>query len=458
MKRYVLLFLSILAAAGQYVLSAENISGPWHGKIDVGGTRLTLVLRFGTDSSGNAACTLDSPDQGALGIPAQVLLLRDDSVSVSVPSLKAAFQGRFVQEGQERRLTGTFSQVWMRFPLTLQPGEPVRNRPQEPHRPYPYRTEEVRFVNESDGVTLAGTLTWPEKFREGMAPVVLMVTGSGTQNRDEEILGHKPFLVLADFLARNGIASLRYDDRGAGESDRGDGPVTTESNMRDALAGMEYLRGLGQFGKAGVLGHSEGGAVAFMLGARKAVDFVVSMAGPGMRGDSILVEQNRLMLAGTGIAPVYVDGYCRVLGGILEMKTEGRVVADPAALVDSLAAALGAEALPSNMTSNLAAVWDALDDPWSMQFIQYSPVEDIARTDCPVMALGGSLDLQVPPANAEGIRRHLPDGKHNIVKIYPGLNHLFQHCKTGTVQEYGVIEETVSPEVLSDIAEWINSL
>ena len=239
------MFLSILAAAGQYVLSAENISGPWHGKIDVGGTRLTLVLRFGTDSLGNAACTLDSPDQGALGIPAQVLLLRDDSVSVSVPSLKAAFQGRFVQEGQERRLTGTFSQVWMRFPLTLQPGEPVRNRPQEPQPPYPYRTEEVRFVNESDGVTLAGTLTWPEKFREGMAPVVLMVTGSGTQNRDEEILGHKPFLVLADFLARNGIASLRYDDRGAGESDRGDGPVTTESNMRDALAGMEYLRGLG---------------------------------------------------------------------------------------------------------------------------------------------------------------------------------------------------------------------
>ena len=293
-------FLCLAYITGAILASPSAHNGPWHGKLNVAGTQLTLVLRIGTDSLGNSTCTLDSPDQGAYGIPAQLLLLGEDTISVAIPSLGATFQGTISggNEGQQDSaagkavMAGTFSQMGMRFPLVLKPGEPVLNRPQEPVPPYPYRTEDVSFASTADGAVLAGTLTYPADYddtRPEATPAVLMVTGSGTQNRDEEIMGHKPFLVIADYLARHGIASLRYDDRGAGSSERGTADITTEVNMQDALAGMQYLRSLGKFGPTGALGHSEGGTIVFMLGARGAADFIISMAGPGMRGDSILV-------------------------------------------------------------------------------------------------------------------------------------------------------------------------
>lgn len=446
---------------GAVLASASAQTGTWHGRLQVGMSELTLVLHIGTDSLGNATCSLDSPDQGAYGIPAQVLLIEKDTLSVAIPSLGAAFHGR-ISDGKTS-IIGTFSQMAMRFPLELMPGEPKINRPQEPRPPYPYRTEEVTFASSADGAVLAGTLTYPVDYDGSNpedTPAVLMITGSGTQNRDEEIMGHKPFLVIADYLARNGIASLRYDDRGAGASERGTADITTGVNMEDALAGMEYLRSLGKFGLTGALGHSEGGTIVFMLGAREAADFVISMAGPGMRGDSILVEQNRTMLIRSGISEAVAGSYCRVLSRLLELKIEGRTFGDPAALVDSLAAALEAQNLPYGAKSNLAEVWRSSDDPWILNFIRYSPAEDISATACPVFALNGSLDSQVLPVNLNHIRRLLPEkgSVPDLIREYPGLNHLFQHCKTGSVQEYRNIEETVSPQVLSDIAAWILSL
>lgn len=464
-------FLCLAFITGAILASASAHNGPWHGKLNVAGTQLTLVLRIGTDSLGNSTCTLDSPDQGAYGIPAQLLLLGEDTISVAIPSLGAAFQGIISggNEGQQDSaagkavMAGIFSQMGMRFPLVLKPGEPVLNRPQEPGPPYPYRTEEVSFASTADGAVLAGTLTYPADYdstRPEATPAVLMVTGSGTQNRDEEIMGHKPFLVIADYLARHGIASLRYDDRGAGSSERGTADITTEVNMQDALAGMQYLRSLGKFGPTGALGHSEGGTIVFMLGARGAADFIISMAGPGMRGDSILVEQNRTMLTRSGISGETADSYCRVLSALFELKIGDRTFANSAALVDSLATSLEAQNLPSEAKSNLAEVWTSLDDPWILNFIRYSPAEDISATSCPVFALNGSLDTQVLPVNLDHIRRLLPGGgaAPDLIREYPGLNHLFQHCRTGSVQEYRAIEETISPEVLSDIASWILSV
>ena len=206
------------------------------------------------------------------------------------------------------------------------------------------------------------------------------------------------------------------------------------------------------------MGHSEGGQIVFMLGAAEEADFIISMAGPGMRGDSILVEQNRLILTKSGFTPASADNYGRVLAAMLRMKVDGYSTDSPETLVDSLITALDAQNMPFGSAANLAAAWNTVDDPWMLYFLQSSPARDISRTTCPVFALNGSLDLQVPPVNLEHIRRLLPDGPHHLIKEYPGLNHLLQPCTTGMPAEYGRIETTIAPEVLTDIAEWILSV
>jgi len=286
-----------------------------------------------------------------------------------------------------------------------------QNRPQAPQPPYPYQTEEVSFTNDQAGATLAGTLTVPADAK----CVLLMVTGSGMQNRDEELLGHKPFAVIADYLARNGIATLRYDDRGYGESTGGElMNATTRDFADDAVAGIQWLRQSGRFPKVGILGHSEGGEIAFMLGAENLVDFIVSLAGPSVAGDSILLEQNR-------------------------------------ALYGELAAGLTIDDIRNNPQIQQV--------PWYRYFISYNPQQDLARISCPVMALNGEKDCQVPATmNLDAIRRTLPANEHHLIKSYPGLNHLFQHCETGFVNEYEAIEETISTEVLNDISTWLQQI
>jgi pimeloyl-ACP methyl ester carboxylesterase len=293
-------------------------------------------------------------------------------------------------------------------------------RPQTPQQPYPYTTEEVTFRNEKDGATLAGTLTWPIGYdpKSHKKPtVVLLVTGSGQQNRDEEIFEHKPFLVIADYLARQGIASLRYDDRATGASFGGDiASATTEDFSRDAAAGLKFLRGMKAFSKVGLIGHSEGGAIAFILGAKGMTDFIVSMAGPGVKGDTLLVmQQNRV---------------AELMG--ITTKTS---------------------------IAQLRKNEQLLKTPWFRWFIDYDPSADIKSTHCPVFAINGNRDCQViSQQNLTAIEQLLPKTKMTRVKEYPGLNHLFQHCSTGNTNEYRQIEETISAEVLSDIAEWIKGL
>ena len=281
----------------------------------------------------------------------------------------------------------------------------------------------MTFRNEADGATLAGTLTWPVgqgttvNGQRSKPIAVLLVSGSGQQNRDEELMNHKPFLVIADYLARNGIATLRYDDRATGASVGGDvANATSEDFMRDAQTGLEYLSSRGEFSKVGLLGHSEGGLIAFMLGARKKTDFIVSLAGPGVKGDTLLAAQvNRIM----------------ELSG-----------------------------MPANMTVREYRQQQVVQEmPWMKWYVDYDPSTDIRKTRCPVFALNGDRDCQVISSlNLTAIEKLLPKSKKNLVKEYPGLNHLFQHCTTGLVNEYSQIEETISPEVLEDIVQFINSL
>ena len=407
MKKIILSICLLCSWAGAF--AQKPIEGDWVGKLNLGPQSLTIVLHVNCDAQGKVECTLDSPDQGAKGIAVETDYCSSDSISVSLASLALSFQGKL--KGDE--IVGTFTQG-QSFPLVLKRGEEKLNRPQNPVAPYPYKTEDVAFKNVADGATLVGTLSYPIGYKKGQTPVVLMVTGSGQENRDEEIFDHKPFLVIADYLARHGVATLRYDDRGFGKSTGGDvGHATTLDFMRDAASGVDFLRTSKQFSRVGILGHSEGGSIAFMLGAKGKVDFVISMAGVGVKGDTALTAQANKILELTGQSMRYSTHQYR-MNAIIKRS------------------------------------------PWLNFFIDYDPSADISKTLCPVMAINGSRDIQVISSlNLAGIKAHLRPNPKNIIKEYPSLNHLFQHCKTGNVSEYRMIEETISPEVLEDIVRFI---
>lgn len=418
MKKTIITLLTALAAmTGQAQVNPTTaLAGSWSGKLKAGVTSLTLVLHL-EQADGYVTVTLDSPDQGAKGIPASKEYLTDDSLAIKIDQPNATFQARL----KDGKLDGTFKQMGFSFPLVLERGVPEVKRPQTPKPPYPYETEEITFKNEADSATLAGTLTWPIGYHKDAKQkpiVVLFVSGSGQQNRDEELMDHKPFLVIADYLARQGIATLRYDDRATGKSVGGDlKNATSEDFARDAAAGLDYLRSRKAFSKVGVLGHSEGGLIAFMLGAQRKTDFIVSLAGPGVKGDTLLVEQNNRIMSLAG--------------------------------------------QPANMTieklrqSNQSII----QAPWMRFFLDYDPSDNIRKTRCPVFALNGDRDCQVIVSqNLTAIRQLLPPSKKNLFKEYPGLNHLFQHSTTGAPTEYAGIEETISEEVLNDIAQWLLQL
>lgn len=412
-KSFIILFVLVALTGQAQVNSTTALLGSWSGKLKVGAMSLTIVLHL-DQVDGIVKVSLDSPDQGAKGIPASKEYLSDDSVAVKIVSLGATYRARL----KDGKLDGTFSQSGMSFPLEMSKGIAEVKRPQMPKAPYPYETEEVTFRNEADGATLSGTLTWPVGYNKNQKPVmVLFVSGSGQQNRDEEVMNHKPFLVIADYLARQSIATLRYDDRATGKSVGGDVKnATTADFSRDALAGIDFLRSKKAFSKVGILGHSEGGSIAFMLGSQKKVDFIVSLAGPTVKGDTLLAAQSNRILSLSGQpATMTVEKYRQTVA--------------------------------------------TMNQPWLNWFNDYDPTNDIRQIRCPVFALNGDRDCQVISTLClPALRRLLQPSMKHLIKEYPSLNHLFQHCTTGLPDEYSQIEETISPEVLQDIAQWINSL
>src|SRR5574344_66770 len=402
-----LLFFSVVSFG-------QKIGGIWNGKLSAGPQKLSIVLKFVQDSNGKDKCTMDCLEQGIKDFPTEVNYLSDDSVSISVESIGASYSGKL----EKGVIKGKFLQSGMTFELNMISGDVKVIRTQEPQPPFPYRTENVTFTNPSDNASFAGTLTYPvgyEKLDKKAIPVVLMVTGSGQENRDEEVFQHKPFFVIADYLARSGIATLRYDDRGVGGSNGDISKLTTMVNMEDAAAGLSYLRKLGSFGKIGILGHSEGGTVAFMLASRGKADFVISMAGSAVRGDSLISEQ--------------INRICELNG------------------------------LPQSVAEEQIARMGSTNNVWMKFFLNFDPSDDIKGVKCPVMAINGSKDCQViSSSNLNAIRQLLPVNTKNMIKEYNGLNHLFQHCNTGNSSEYVNISETTSPEVLKDMAEWISKI
>ena len=432
MKKLILFSLISLFSIG---IKAQDsgLKGAWTGKLNVYGNELTLVFHFNGED-----CTLDSPDQGVKGVPAK-LERTVTGIKVAVPSINASYEG--VNMGES--IMGTFKQHGQSFPLTIKPGLLKRNRPQTPAMPYPYQTQEVSFNN--GNAILKGTLVIPENASR-QTPVMLMVTGSGLQNRDEEIFEHKPFAVIADALARAGIATLRYDDRGFGESTGDIVNCTTEDLKNDAFAGVQLLRS--RFDKVGVIGHSEGGTIALMLAAEKKVDFIVSLAGMAVSGKETLLWQNRLALAAANIPSETIDVYCNALDEVFDACISGTAM--PSTTQYNL---------PTSLAQNLAVVTKQLQTPYMKQFLTLDSRPLLGNITCPVLALNGTKDTQVEPeSNLGALRSGLQKNAKNKLEAIEGVNHLFQHCKTGMATEYGNIEETIAPEVLEKMVYWLSNL
>lgn len=440
-------------------VSAQDISGTWHGKLSIPTGSLTIVFHISHTEQGAYVTTLDSPDQGANGIKTQTTSFNDSTLIIQIPVIHASYKGKL---NSDNTINGTFTQG-MPLPLNLKKGEASRpKRPQEPQPPFPYRSEEVTVRNERDGINLAGTLTLPEKGTK--FPAVVMVTGSGAQNRDEEIMGHKPFFVIADYLTRNGIAVLRCDDRGTAASQGTHATATNEDFATDTEAMVNYLRSRKEINakKIGIIGHSAGGIIAFIVAKKDpSIAFVVSLAGAGVRGDSLMLKQVELISKSQGMPDAVWQGMkpsIRNRYAILQQtdKTPEELQKE---LYADVTKTMSPEQLKDlNTIQQLSAQISSMTSPWYLHFMRYDPGQDLKKLKCPVLALNGKKDIQVDAVmNLTAIQKRITgNGNKNVtVKAYPNLNHLFQTCEKGTLTEYGQLEETINPEVLKDIIEWI---
>ena len=413
-------------------LAANAQEGTWNGELNVMGNKVPLVFNFSTNG-----CTIDSPSQGVNGIQAEKTVKEDGTIKVKVGMIGATFEGKMT----DGEIKGTYVQNGFPLPLTLKPGKLVVKRPQTPVPPFPYKEESVSFTNAQ--YTFNGTLTLPENYSKN-TPVVLMVTGSGQQDRDEELFSHKPFAVIADALARQGIASLRYDDRGWGDNSVNFADFTTDDFRQDAAAALPLLRK--RFNKVGILGHSEGGTIAMMLAAEGKADFIVSLAGMVISGKETLIMQNHQAMTAIGLPKEMVDSYCNGISKALDEIASGKKATE-----------ININDVPVALKPITIKALQQADTPYIRHFLTVDVGKLLPKIKCPVLALNGTKDTQVDcEANTTRIDKRLANCKHPIKKM-DGVNHLFQHCNTGIVTEYQQIEETISPEVLQEVAKWIKA-
>ncbi len=443
----------------------EALLGNWLGKLNVSGIELRIVFHIKENEDGTLTATMDSPDQGAKGIPVSSVKYKDGKITLDVSSIGGSYDGDLIKDSLT--IKGAWSQGGKSIPVLLKKNfKPIEyKRPQEPEPPFPYYSEDVTFENKSAEITLTGTLTYPKT--GGPFPAVLLITGSGPQNRDEEIMGHKPFLVIADYLSRRGIAVLRVDDRGVGKSTGNFSEATTKDFASDALAGVEYLKTVKEINPKdiGLIGHSEGGEIAPMVADEtKDVAFIVLLAGPGLRGDSILILQTAAIEKSMGESEENISRDINFNRKVYEVVVNSK---------DSVEAHEKLEKLFSDFYDKLSDAEKKdvgseesfskmrikqILSPWFRYFISYDPIPALEKVKCPVLALIGSKDLQVPAEeNIPSIKDALEKGgnKNFEVKELPGLNHLFQDAKTGSPNEYAQIEETFSPKALKIIGDWI---
>ncbi len=461
MKTISILLISVLIS---FSLSAQDITGQWNGVLKVQGTQLRLVFNVSKSANGYSS-TMDSPDQGAKDIPVTNTTFENSKIKFEITNLNIEYIG----ELKDHEIIGTFKQGGQEFPMNLSREaveKDVVKRPQEPTKPYPYYSEDVTFQNTEANITLSGTLTLPKN--ESDFPVVILISGSGPQNRDEELLGHKPFLVISDYLTKNGIGVLRYDDRGVGQS-KGDFKTATSVDFAtDVESAIAYLKTRKEINKnkIGLVGHSEGGLIAPMVAAKsKDVNFIVLLAGPGISGYDILLLQTEMISKANGMDESNLKKELDFLKGGLDILVKGSNLDEiKSALTDYIQEKINTqpELLPAGIEADdfINGFIDQFASPWFQYFVKYNPSSNLVKVKCPVLAINGEKDLQVPPKeNLEGIKKALAKGgnKNVSIKELLSLNHLFQECSTGSPNEYATIEQTFSPKALEEITSWIKS-
>src|SRR5262245_4205729 len=436
-------------------VASDPIKPLWMGTLEVPGGKLRLVLHFARGDDGIITATLDSIDQSANGLKVDTANFKDGKLTLEMKSFGARFEGTANKEGTE--VTGQWIQGGAPLPLVLKAIDkmPALLRPQEPKLPLPYAVEEVAYTSMPSGVKLACTLTTPKTGAPlpggGLAP------GSGPEDRDETVFGHRPFLVLSDHLTRKGIAVLRCDDRGVGGSTAGPAGATSDSFADDALAGVAYLKTRKDIDptRIGLCGHSEGGIVAPLAAVRsKDVAFIVMLAGPGVPGSDIILAQTALIMKAEGATDADVKRVTTTSAKVFAAIKEEKDPAAAQALVRKVLAE-SPEGLTQEMIDERART---LLSPWYRYFLTYDPRPTLEKVGVPVLAINGERDLQVPAAeNTSAIRSALDAGgnKDHTVVILPGLNHLFQEAKTGSPTEYASIEQTFAPSALTAISDWI---
>jgi len=428
----------------------------WEGSLAINPTD-SLAMGFTITSGGEGVyeALLQIPSQGLRNFKVSSIHQEHNQLSIGMEQLQATFTGTYDDVTQQ--IAGTFVQMGQSFPLVLDKGEVKENaRPQDPIKPYPYIAEDIYFKQQPEGFKLAGTITRPQG--DGPFPAVVLVTGSGSQNRDEELLGHRPFLVLADALTRSGIVVLRYDDRGFAESEGDASAATSLDFANDAESAVHYLKSLPYVdaGNIGILGHSEGGIIAPIVAQRnRDLAFLVLMAGSGVDGVAVLEDQTAAILRAQQAPEPYIaqtvqtnlDIYATVLD-------EGRTLEERKEAVLQTLLAMG-------MSEDQArAQVSALFLPWYMTFLTLDPSDYLKGLTVPVLILNGTKDTQISAAlHVPAIRKALLAGGNtrNTIKVYEGLNHLFQPAETGAPEEYGNIDITIDIKVLEDISKWIVS-
>jgi len=446
----------------------QRFSGSWMGKLNVGAIQIRLGVNLSIDNTGKMNTLLDSPDQNAFGIKTDTTIISGDNITVKVKKLMAGYEGTIVQG--DSLINGKWTQAGQTYDLNLKKllKPVVLKRPQEPKPPFPYKLEDITFLNEKANIELAGTLTLPEG--KGPFPAVVMVTGSGQQNRDEALMGHKPFLVIADYLTRHGIAVLRYDDRGTAKSKGVFATSTTYDFADDAEAGLTWLKKQPLIDQkhVGIAGHSEGGLIAPIVASRnKMVNFIILIAGPGINGEDIIMSQSEIISQKSGVNADEIKKSLTLNKEFFDIvKKEPDDAKAKEACRKLLEDALNNEKSLSDTEKNaqikaMDSKIDPIVSPWFRTFLVLEPKDYLTKTKCPVLALNGTKDVQVPyKEDLEAIDKYLKiaGNKHYTIMKIEGVNHLFQHADTGLPTEYGNIEETFAPEALKAMSDFILKL
>ena len=427
-----------------------GLDGTWEGAVtNPSGVKLKIVLRIHTSASGTIVL-LDSPDQMTSGIPVPVLTRDGQKLAFDLPIARASYAGVLSADG--KAIEGTWTQglpAPLNFTRAAQQTAEAR-RPQTPKPPFPYTAEDVAF-DSAPGVKLAGTLTLPPG--KGPFPAAVMITGSGAQDRDETLMGHKPFAVWADALTRRGIAVLRWDDRGFAKSTGDFAKATSEDFAADGLAAMAYLRTRHEIDgkRIGVIGHSEGGMVGPLMAAKDPrVAFVVMMAGPGAPTRELMKAQRAAISKPWASRPAMIAAnevtQAKVEAALAEAKPYEEAKADAIKLL--VAAGVPEAAAPGQIAQ--------LNSVWYKWFIAYDPAPTLRKLKMPVLALDGDKDTQVISSlNLPAIREALKANPDATAVELPGLNHLFQTATTGGPAEYAQIEETTAPAALNLMVDWV---